>query len=130
MSETRVNLIFSNDFQGELDTARAKINIGKGEGDFKPYELLLGSLGACFYATFIGIAQKMRLVYESASIDIRGVKREDVPTTLKTVDMVFTIHGAQDQKGFERASKLAAQYCSIHETISKVAQIDLQVKFL
>lgn len=94
-----------------------------------PYDLMLGALGACYYSTFVGIADKMRLDYERAEITIHGVKREEVPTTLKTVDMVFTLYGAADQKGFERAANLAAKYCSVHETIAKVADIKLELKF-
>lgn len=77
----------------------------------------------------MGIADKMKLAYDRAEIDISGIKREEVPTTLETVDMKVIIHGAQDQKGFDRASQLAAKYCSVHETIAKVATINLDVSF-
>ena len=129
MSQTRVELKFSNTFEGELTTARGTASVGQGEGQLRPYDMLLGALGTCFYATFLDIARKMRLEYESAAIDITGVKREEVPTTLSTVDMIFTISGAGDQKGFQRAAELAARYCSVHETVSKVATIRLDLRF-
>ena len=91
--------------------------------------MMLGALGACYYATFLDIARKMRLQYTSATVDISGVKREEVPTTLQTVDMKVIIHGAADEKGFDRAAQLAAKYCSVHETIAKVATIKLDVSF-
>lgn len=127
MSEISVDLSFERIFSGELKARRGQAHIGKGgESSFRPYDLMLGALGACFYATFVDIADKMRLEYESADISVHGVKREEVPTTLKTVDMVFTIRGAKSAKGFERAAELAAKYCSVHETISKVAEITLK----
>lgn len=130
MSETRVSLRFSRQFEGVLEAEGAKADIGrKTEGRLAPYDLMLGALGSCYYSTFVGIADKMKLAYERADIAIHGVKREEVPTTLKTVDMVFTIHGAADRKGFERAAELAAKYCSVHETISKVAEITLKLAF-
>ena len=130
MSETSVKLTFGREFRGRLEGEGASADIGKKtEGRMAPYDLMLGALGACYYSTFVGIADKMRLDYERAEITIHGVKREEVPTTLKTVDMVFTLYGAADQKGFERAANLAAKYCSVHETISKVADIKLELKF-
>ena len=129
MSQIEVRLIFSQEFEGELSTLNTKTAVGSGEGKLRPYDMLLGALGACYYSTFVGIAKKMRLRYSGASIEVRGQKREEVPTTLSVVDLVFTILGAEDQKGFQRAAELAAKHCSIHETISKVAQIRLDIRF-
>jgi putative redox protein len=129
MEEIDVQLRFGRAFKGELIAKRGGIPIGREEGDLAPYDMMLGALGACYYSTFVGIADKMRLVYEQATIDIHGVKRDVVPTTLKEVRMVLTILGAPEEKGFARAAELAAKHCSVHETISKVAQIDLTVIF-
>ena len=130
MGENRVKLTFNREFKGRLEGEGACADIGKKtEGRLAPYDLMLGALGTCYYSTFADIADKMRLEYERAEIRIHGVKREEVPTTLKTVEMEFTIFGAAEQKGFQRASELAAKYCSVHETISKVADIRLELKF-
>ena len=129
MAQINVGLEFGREFEGELKTARAGAAIGMGDGQLRPYDMLLGALGACYYSTFVDIAKKMRLEYEGASIDISGVKRQEVPTTLATVDRVFTIRGVSDQKPFRRAADLAAKYCSVYETVSKVAEIRLDVRF-
>lgn len=130
MSETRVSLRFSRAFEGVLEAAHATARIGKNtDGCFKPYDFMLGALGSCYYATFVDIADKMRLEYEAVDIDIHGVKREEVPTTLKTVTMQVTVRGAKEQKGFRRAAELAGKYCSVHETISRVADITLELVF-
>lgn len=130
MAKTKVRLDFSTQLDGTLSFARGKARVGKFGDGMAPYDMLLGALGGCYYATFLDIAQKMRLEYESASIDITGVKREEVPTTLKTVTMVFTIKGAKDEKGFARAAELAGKYCSVHETIKQVADITLETVFV
>ena len=127
MSETTVKLGFTNEFEGTLTAKNGAVKVGKGEGMLAPSELLLGALGGCFYSTFLGIARKMRLEFEGAAFSIHGVKREEVPTTLKTVDIVFTIRGAKGEKGFQRAAELAAKHCSVHETLSKVAEMSLRV---
>ena len=129
MAETHVKLEFGNEFDGTLFTDRGRVAVGRQDGALKPYDLLLGALGACYYSTFLGIAEKMRLAYDRAEIDIRGVKREEVPTTLKTVEILFTVFGAKGDKGFTRAAELAAKYCSVHETVSRVAEITLRVVF-
>ncbi|MDD2561257.1 MAG: OsmC family protein [Eubacteriales bacterium] len=129
MEEIRVAMRFGDRFRGELISDDRQVAIGKSGGGMAPYELLLGALGSCYYATFIGIARKMRLEYTGADIAIHGVKRDEIPTTLKSVDMVVTIKGAANQKGFERASGLAAQYCSVHATVAKVADIALTLRF-
>ncbi|MDD4079955.1 MAG: OsmC family protein [Eubacteriales bacterium] len=129
MEEIRVAMRFGNRFRGELISDDRQISIGKGAGGMTPYELLLGSLGSCYYSTFIDIARKMRLEYTGADILIRGVKRDEVPTMLKTAEMMVTIRGAKSHKGFARASELAAKYCSIHATLSHVADITLTLLF-
>lgn len=130
MSETKISLKFDRMFSGELTADNGSARIGKGGGNsFRPYELMLGALGSCYYATFVDIADKMRLVYEGADISVHGVKRGEVPATLKTVNMVLTIHGSAEQKGFERAAALAAKHCSVHETIAKVADIKIKLRF-
>lgn len=129
MQEVKVSLRFGTELAGELLAEDRKLAVGRDAGGFAPYELMLGALGSCYYANFIGIAKKMRLEYEGVEIAIHGVKRDEIPTTLKTVDMVLTVRGARSEKGFARASELSAKYCSVHETIAKVADIQLTLRF-
>ena len=129
MSEVSVSINFSNEFDGVMQAKNTQVHIGRKEGQLKPYDMMLGALGSCYYATFLDVAKKMRLVYQHAAIDIKGIKREEVPTTLKEVSMILTIFGAAEEKGLERASKMAAKYCSVHETIAQVADIQIELKF-
>ena len=129
MGETKVKFEFGNEFEGILIAGNGTVGIGRQEDALQPYDLLLGALGACYYSTFLDIVRKMRLEFERAEIHIRGVKREEVPTTLKTAEILFTVFGAKGDKGFSRAAELAAKYCSVHETIAKVAQISRRLEF-
>ncbi len=130
MTEITVNMSFENSFRGSLTGLRGEVPIGSTqEGHLAPYELLLGALGACYYANFLGIAEKMRLQFERAEFTIHGVKREEVPTLLQEVNILFTIHGAADRKGFDRAAELAGKYCSIHATLEKVATMHTELRF-
>lgn len=129
MRKIDVSLTFQNEFHGELKAKNAAVNIGLEEGTLAPYDMMLGALGSCYYSTFLDIAKKKHLVYDKVTIEISGVKREETPTTLKTVDMTVIIYGAVSENGFEQTATLAAKYCSVHETISKVADIKLTLQF-
>lgn len=129
MQEFNISLTFGRELEGQLNATSATAAVGKKQGQLRPYDMMLGALGACYYSTFVDIADKMRLEYEGADIAIHGVKRDEVPTTLKEVEMVFTIRGAKEEKGFQRAAELASKYCSVHATISRVADIRLELRF-
>lgn len=125
METQHVQLNFSQDFVGTLQTKLGEFSVGSQKGDLLPYDMVLGALGSCYYATFLGIAEKMRLEYEKVDIDIQGAKREEVPTTLEWVEIKLDFYGVapqQDNK-FARAVDLAGKYCSVHETLAQVAKI-------
>lgn len=112
-----------------LETNRAKLNIGMQEGSFSPYDLLLGALSACFRATLYEILTKRKEAFPEMEIIVSGEKRKDVPTTLEWVRMDISVSGVENQEQFLRNINLAAKYCSIHETLSKVAEMSHEVHF-
>ncbi len=128
MEKTTVLLGFGSEFSGTLHCENTKIEIGTKPGQAKPYDLLLGALGSCLYATFAGIAKKMKLVFDRAEIKITGEKREEIPTTLKKVLISFVFYEVENSSGFQRAVDLAAKYCSVHSTIEKVAEVTINIE--
>lgn len=132
MSKTCIRDEFSNQFKGVLKAEQAELKLGSGEGELKPYELLLGALGACYHHTLITVIDKKRLSFEGVDYEISGEKREEVPTTLKTVHMQLNFHGVKeaDRVQFNKACELAAKYCSIHATIAQVADITTDINYL
>ena len=130
MSSKHVTLTFEQAFKGKLEAERGSVAIGLENNTLAPYDLLLGALGSCLYATFLEIVNKKRLTFESVKIEIQGVKREIVPTTLETVEVLFSVKGASKPKGFEQALKLATEYCSVYQTIAKVADMSYSINFL
>ncbi|MFA7434817.1 MAG: OsmC family protein [Bacilli bacterium] len=123
----KVKFEFSNEYKGEVEVKNGKFPIGKG--GFSPYNLLLAALGGCLYHTFIEIVEKKRLTFDSATMEIDGVKRETVPTTLESANIKFIIKNPSNEKQFAKSVELAEQYCSIHATVSKVADIKLELVF-
>lgn len=125
-----IKMMFSNDFTGDMSSPTAGLKIGRQEGGFMPYHLLFGALGSCFYATFLSIVEKKRLSFSRAEIEISGTHRAGKVATLEKVLIDFKIYGASDEAQFTRSAELGAEYCSIHKTISQVADIRLKITFL
>ena len=112
-----------------LETDRAMVKIGAKKDEVFPYDMLLGALSSCFYYTLLEIYEKRNTEIPVIEIVVTGQKREKTPTTLEWVNMDITVFGQADEKQFLRFVDLAAKYCSIHETISKVATMTHAVHF-
>lgn len=129
MAVIKIDANFKDSFEGELVTSRARVPIGPGEGRVSPYDMLLGALASCLYATFLDIVEKKRLSFESAHIEVSGEKRAEVPTTLAWVTVRLTVRKPSDRTGFERSAELVGKYCSIYQTLGHVAQMKTEVLF-
>ncbi len=130
MKQDTIQLEFANTFVGSATSPSGRVVIGQQPDGMAPYHLLFSALGSCFYATFLSVANKKRLQFTRANIVINGVKRDAVPATLQEVVMDFTIVGGTDEDGLRQSAELGAKYCSIHETISQVADVKLNVTFV
>lgn len=128
MKADTVKLKFDKDFVGEMTSPTGTIKLGSQNG-MKPYHLLFGAVASCFYATFLSVANKMRLSFSNVEIEVNGNKRDETPATLDYVKIEMVVYNGIDEERLRKAAELGAKYCSIHETISKVAQIDLVVTF-
>jgi putative redox protein len=129
MKADTIKMTFDNQFAGEMVSPSGTVPLGRQDGGIAPYHLLFGALGSCFYATFLSVADKMRLQFEDAILEISGDKRDQTPATLEHVTIQMVIYNGSDETKLRKAAQLGAQYCSIHETISKVSKIDLDITF-
>jgi len=129
MKTDPITLSFEDGFKGILESPTSKINVGKLDNGILPYHMLYGALGSCFYATFLSVSEKMRLSFSKASIHISGEKREQVPATLEHVKVELTIYNPSHEEKLMKAAQNGAKYCSIYETISQVADMELVVLF-
>lgn len=129
MDVESIKLAFTDGFKGLMTAPSGTVPIGLTEGGVAPYNLLFGALGSCFYSTFLSIVKKKHLTLEKTELTISGHKRDAVPPTLDHVVIHMAITGASDEQGIRRSAELGAEYCSIHATVSKVAEIKLEVVF-
>lgn len=129
MDMINVELEFGYAFNGVLRAKNHQIGVGLEEGTLSPYDMLLGALASCYYSTLLDIVAKKRITFEHAAIKVNGEKREEVPKTLKMVNIELQITGADSESGILKAADLASKYCSVYQTISKVSDIKWNVVF-
>jgi len=129
MKADHIKLSFDKNFVGEMTSPTGTIKLGSQENGMKPYHLLFGALASCFYATFLSVADKMIISFSDVDIEVSGHKRDETPATLSDVKIEMVIYNGIDEIKLRKAAELGAKYCSIHETISKVAQIETIVTF-
>jgi putative redox protein len=120
---------FTPDAWTALNDRGNKVNIGSRPDEFAPYDLLLAGLEGCLFSTFNDVIQKMRLTYESAEMEVSGVKRDADVATLETCTVEMRIRGGSDVTKLERAFDIATRYCSVYQTISQVAEMKSLVTF-
>ncbi|MEC9484947.1 MAG: OsmC family protein [Candidatus Izemoplasma sp.] len=127
----KVNVTFLESTEGVAKTEHFHTDISFTGKAFAPYELLLSGFASCLHATFMGIAKKMKVDYESVNYDVTGEKREKVPTFLKHVLVKVTVTGVEEnqQNKFKKAMETAERYCSISAMIAKVAELEFEFKF-
>lgn len=130
MALDNIKLEFTNTFKGTMTAPNGCVKIGNEPGEMRPYNLLFGALGACFYSTFLDIAAKKRETFGKASLEISGRKRVGEVATLEYVFIGMTIHNPCHEEQMKKCAELAAKFCSVYATISKVATIDLDIKFV
>jgi len=106
-----------------------EIKIGSDSGKSAPYDLLLGALSGCLYSTFESILEKMQITVKGTRYDIHGEKRDDKVATLKECHVNVTVMGAEDEKKTKKAMEIATRYCSIYQTLSKVADMSWEIAF-
>ena len=92
-----------------------------------PYEYLMGALTGCFYYTLSDFDRKG--TWGEITITARGVKRTTSPTTLEHTSLEIIGKNISDKEEFEHLVKKASESCSIFQTIAKVSEMDIVIRF-
>ncbi len=129
MAVKTIEVKFTNEFRGQLIGPRGTTEIGQVEGTVAPYDMLFGALASCLYSTFLDIAVKKRINFDSVDIEVSGEKREEIPMILSWVTVKLKVKNADKEKGLRQAADLATQYCSIYHTLAQVAEMKLEIEF-
>jgi uncharacterized OsmC-like protein len=129
---TNIKATFKEDTEGVVESTNGEAGISFTGKALAPYEFFLGGYAGCLHATFKEILNKKKISFDEITYDITGVKREEIPTTLKEVTVQVSIIGAPEdkQKAIRKSMDLAEKYCSISAMIQMIANIDIQLSFL
>ena len=130
MALDTIKQTWDDEFKGEMETPNGKVILGDQENGIYPYHLLFGALGSCFYATFLSIAKKKRLSFDKATVEVSGNKGEGKEINLLEKAVIkLVITNPSNKKALAKSAEWGTKFCSIHETIAKVADIELSVEF-
>jgi len=106
---------------GRLDMASALDEPGRGA---TPMELLAASLAGCTSMDVISILQKMRQPLEGLRVEVHGEKADAYPKRFVSLEVVYHLKGALDEKKVQRAIELSeTKYCSVEATLRPTVSI-------
>jgi len=128
-SNVSARLHFAQGFDGTLILREGEVAIGVQADQARPYDLLQGALAACLHSTFLDILEKKRIKIDYADYEVSGVKRTEVPSMLEEVHVHVTLPGGINNEALRKSMVLATKYCSVYNTLAKVAKMECVVTF-
>ncbi len=120
---------FKKDFKGKLILNDGEIGIGTEPNLARPYDLLQGALVSCLHSTLLEILAKKRIEIESVTYRVTGEKRDEIPTTLKSVTIEAEFVALEKEEQIRKSMELASKYCSVYNTLAQVAEMKILVSF-
>ena len=121
---------WDDQFKGTMETPTGKTILGDQENGIYPYHLMFGAIGSCFYSTFLSIAKKKRLSFDKATLEVSGNKGTGKEVNLlEKVIIKLIITNPSNEKGLAKSADWGTRFCSIHEMVSRIADIELIVEF-
>ena len=103
---------------------------GRGYGP-KPKSLLLSALGGCTGMDVVSMLKKMRVPYESISIEVSGDLTDEHPKVYHQIHIIYRFTGdALDEAKINRAIDLSqTRYCGVTKMLEGTAKITHEVHF-
>lgn len=99
---------------GRVDMASGLDEPGQGA---TPMELLAVALAGCTSMDVVSILQKMRQPLEGLRVEVRGERAAVHPKRFLSLEVVYYLKGALDEKKVQRAIELSeTKYCSVEAT--------------
>jgi len=90
---------------------------GEGNGN-TPTEMLLGALAGCIGIDVTMILKPHLDQIKSIDIEVKGTRREELPTAFTEIEVLFTIDGEITPKKVWRAIRLGKdKYCAVSASL-------------
>ncbi len=95
-------------------------------------QLLLMALAACMGQTVLPILRKMQQPVTGCTVEAHGLRREEHPTILTQIRVVFTLRGTGLQlAAVQRAVGLGgSQYCPVHAMLRESTPITTEIRLV
>ena len=106
---------------GHVDMASGLDEPGQGA---TPMELLAVALAGCTAMDVISVLQKMRQPLEGLRVEVHGEKADEHPKRFVSLEVVYYLKGALDEKKVQRAIELSeTKFCSVEATLRPAVSI-------
>ena len=106
---------------GHVDMASGLDEPGQGA---TPMEPLAVALAGCTAMDVISVLQKMRQPLEGLRVEVHGEKADEHPKRFVSLEVVYYLKGALDEKKVQRAIALSeTKYCSVEATLRPAVSI-------
>ncbi len=121
-------------FDTQIDQYSLRIDTteeyGGADTGIRPKRLLLASLAGCTGLDVVSILNKMRIEYDSFSIQVEGTLTETEPSYYDKIHVVYLFTGTDLlMDKLQRAADLSQEkYCGVSEMLRKAAEITYEVK--
>ena len=106
--------------------------LGDDSGMRGGLQLLLMALAACMGQTVMPLLRKMRQNVDGCVVEARGQRREEHPTVLTGIQLLFTVRGTGlDAVQIRKAVELAETwYCPVHAMLKGSTPIVTKVELV
>ena len=90
-----------------------------------PLRMLLASLAACSGNALAALLRKMRQPVAEVEVDARGLRRDEHPTVITEISLLFTVHGAGvEPSAVEKALAISEeQICPVWAMLKRGTRI-------
>jgi putative redox protein len=107
----------------------AKDNGGNDLGS-RPKPLMMVALAGCTGMDVVSILQKMRVEFDSFSIDIEGITADEHPKKYLEMTVIYQIKGKNiDRKKVEKAVNLSIErYCGVNASYKEVIKMNYKIE--
>jgi putative redox protein len=103
---------------------------GSGSGS-SPGELTLMALGTCTGMDVVSILNKMRVVFDSFEIEVKGEAAPEHPKVWTEVWVKYKIKGDIPEDNFKKAIELSRdRYCSVGALFEKAVEMHFDYEIL
>lgn len=124
-SDFGLELINENGNSCKIDAAES---IGGSGAEFRPMELLAGSIAACMSIDLLAIMKKQRLPTDNYRVEITAKRKDAIPTPFEIIHLRVLVDQGIDIERLQRNAEMVLnKYCSVSASLEPGIEIKVEV---